>query len=113
MRGATIRVALALALATAACAAPAGHAQDRRAAVARGERLFTEHGCYGCHTVGKFGTPIGPDLSRIGTRYTERDLVRWLGDPAEQKPTAHMPKLELTSGEIVALAAFLAAQRGE
>lgn len=111
MRGATIGVALTLAL--AACAAPAGHAQDRRAAAARGERLFTEHGCYGCHMVGKFGTPLGPDLSRIGTKYTERDLVRWLGDPAEQKPTAHMPKLELAPAEITALAAFLAAQRGE
>lgn len=113
MRRVAIRMALALTLTAVACAAPSGHAQDRRAAVARGERLFTEQGCYGCHTVGKFGTPLGPDLSRIGARYTERDLVRWLGDPAEQKPNAHMPKLELTPAEITAVAAFLATQRGE
>lgn len=87
-------------------------AQDRRAAlVAQGERFFTEQGCYGCHTLGKFGTPIAADLTRIGARYGEADLVRWLTDPASQKPTAHMPKLQLAPDEAVALAAFLASQR--
>lgn len=87
-------------------------AQDRRAAlVAQGERFFTEQGCYGCHTLGKFGTPIAADLSRIGAKYREADLVRWLSDPASQKPTAHMPKLKLAPDQAAALAAFLASQR--
>jgi cbb3-type cytochrome oxidase cytochrome c subunit len=86
------------------------HAQERTA-VATGARLFVEQGCYGCHRVGALGTPIGPDLSRVGARYTAPDLVRWLSDPASQKPNAHMPKLELTPADITALAAFLAAQR--
>jgi cbb3-type cytochrome oxidase cytochrome c subunit len=85
-------------------------AQDRPAAEA-GARLFTTHGCYGCHRIGAFGTPIGPDLSRIGAKYTEADLARWLGDPASQKPNAHMPKLDLGPADIAALASFLAAQR--
>ena len=80
--------------------------------MATGARLFTEHGCYGCHRIGAFGTPIGPDLSRVGAKYAERDLVRWLSNPASQKPNAHMPKLELARAEVVAaLAAFLATQR--
>jgi cbb3-type cytochrome oxidase cytochrome c subunit len=86
------------------------HGQDRPAATA-GAKLFMSHGCYGCHRVGALGTPIGPDLSRVGAKYAESDLVRWLSDPASQKPNAHMPKLDLSAADVSALAAFLAAQR--
>jgi mono/diheme cytochrome c family protein len=103
-------IALGLTLAAGVGVAWFAQAQDR-AAVATGRRLFTEHGCYGCHRIGAFGTPIGPDLSRVGAKYSEPDLVRWLSDPASQKPNAHMPKLELTPAEVTALAAFLATQR--
>ena len=85
-------------------------AQDRTVATT-GARLFMDHGCYGCHRIGALGTPIGPDLSRVGAKYSERDLVRWLSDPASQKPNAHMPKLELAPADVTALAAFLATQR--
>jgi cytochrome c2 len=81
-------------------------AQDD-AAIATGARLFTDHGCYGCHHIGAFGTPIGPELSRIGAKYSREDLVRWLSDPKSQKPNAHMPKLDLSHADVVALAAFL------
>lgn len=74
----------------------------------RGRELFFADGCYGCHTIGKIGTPIGPDLSHIGTKYSRAYLERWLRDPAAQRPAAHMPNLELTPEEVKALAAFLA-----
>jgi cbb3-type cytochrome oxidase cytochrome c subunit len=61
--------------------------------------------------VGRFGTPIGPDLSRVGFKYSKEYLVRWLSDPAAQRPSAHMPKLELDPAEIEALAAYLATRR--
>jgi mono/diheme cytochrome c family protein len=80
-------------------------AQDR---AQDGRRMFMEQGCYGCHTVGKVGTPIGPDLSRVGAKYSEAYLKNWLRDPQQQRPAAHMPKLELTEPQIAALAAFLA-----
>ncbi len=99
-------VAFALLLATLPIAA-----QDRASLVANGHTLFTEHGCYGCHTVGKSGTPIGPDLSRVGWKYTEAYLIQWLRDPSSQKPTAHMPKLQLTEAEVQALVAYLASLR--
>ena len=54
-------IALAVVLSSSAVAA-----QGRP--VERGRQLFTEHGCHGCHTVGKMGTPIATDLSRIGLR---------------------------------------------
>jgi mono/diheme cytochrome c family protein len=86
-------------------------AQEREAVLAEGERLFRVHGCYGCHLVGRFGTPIGPDLSRVGVKYSKEYLVRWLSDPAVQRPSAHMPKLELDPAEIEALAAYLATRQ--
>ncbi len=86
-------------------------AQERDAVVAEGERLFRVQGCYGCHTIGRLGTPIGPDLSRVGLKYSRAYLAHWLGDPAAQRPSAHMPKLELNPAEIEALAAYLATRR--
>ena len=83
-------------------------AQDREAPEGRGERTFKSQGCYGCHLVGKFGTPIGPDLSHVGAKYPLAYLARWLDDPQTVRPTAHMPKLELSREEIQALAAYLA-----
>jgi cytochrome c2 len=44
-------------------------AQGRPARVDQGGRVFIDSGCYGCHTVGKRGTPIGPDLSHVGSKY--------------------------------------------
>ena len=82
--------------------------QDRDVQVKRGEQAFVSQGCYGCHLVGKFGTPIGPDLSRVGAKYSASYLTRWLRDPQAVRPAAHMPNLELSAEEILALAAYLA-----
>lgn len=86
-------------------------AQDGRALVGQGRMVFRDQGCYGCHTAEKMGTPIGPDLSRIGAKRSLTDLTRWLRDPSTHRPTAHMPKLQLTEGEIEALAAYLGSLR--
>ena len=36
-----------------------------------------------------------------GRRRTEEYLLAWLEDPRLQKPTAHMPKIQLAPDEIV------------
>lgn len=100
-----LRAALALVLLVVPGAASA---QD---AVERGKQEFVTQGCYGCHTVEKFGTPIGPDLSRIGAKYPPAALARWLRDPSAERATAHMPKLTLTEDEIASLAAYLSSLR--
>jgi cytochrome c oxidase subunit 2 len=104
------QAAAALALA-GAIALGAGCAAASNGLVAEGKRLFQEQGCYGCHTVGASGTPIATDLSRIGARYARRDLEAWLRDPRQQRPTAHMPRIELQPDEARALAAYLATLR--
>lgn len=90
--------------------AAGAEAQDS-ALVARGQSVFKDQGCYGCHTVGKTGTPIATDLSRIGTKHDQAYLGAWLRDPAQQKPRQHMPKLQLTEAEVQALAAYLGSLR--
>lgn len=76
-----------------------------------GRMVFFTQGCYGCHRLGAAGTPIAHDLSRVGSKYTEDQLARWLRDPSSQKPRAHMPRLALTDEEIRVLASYLASLR--
>jgi mono/diheme cytochrome c family protein len=98
-----VSVAAAIAL-----AATVAFGQDGTALASQGKRLFTEQGCYGCHTVGKAGTPIANDLSEVGSKYTESYLREWLREPQQQKPRAHMPKIQMTEADGRALAAYLA-----
>ena len=91
-----------------ALAATVAFGQDGTALVSQGKRLFTEQGCYGCHTMGKTGTPIANDLSQVGSKYPEDYLRQWLREPQQQKPRAHMPKIQMTEAEARALAAYLA-----
>ena len=97
----------AAAAAALAFSATTAFGQDGSLA-AQGKRVFNDQGCYGCHTMGKSGTPIAPDLSTIGSKHSEAYLRTWLEDPKLQEPRAHMPKLELSEGEVRALAAYLA-----
>lgn len=101
LRGLALALAVGL---TSSCA----WAQSPPDLAARGKAVFTEQGCYGCHTVGATGTPIASDLSRIGTRYSRAELTRWLRDPASQRSTAHMPRIVLAEADVQALAAYLA-----
>jgi cytochrome c553 len=82
-----------------------------QAPVEQGQRSFMNSGCYGCHTVGKMGTPIGPDLSKVGAKYSRDYLERWLRDPSAQRPNAHMPTLELSPQQVTNLAAYLSSLR--
>jgi mono/diheme cytochrome c family protein len=100
---------LASAIAVLLTASPTA-AQDK-AAIAKGHSLFMEHGCYGCHTLGKVGTPIAPDLAQIGAKRDRSYLKTWLRDPASQRPTAHMPKIQMAPGDADALAAYLSSLR--
>ena len=86
-------------------------AQDGAALVTRGQTVFRDQGCYGCHTVGAMGTPIAPDLSHIGAKRDHVYLVRWLRDPSAVRAAAHMPKIQLSESEIEALAAYLSSLR--
>lgn len=100
---------IAAALIATLLATTGAFGQDRL--VEEGRRAFIRNGCHGCHTVRALGTPIAPDLSRVGAKYRADYLARWLRDPSYLRPSTHMPAIELTEADIAALAAFLAAQQ--
>jgi mono/diheme cytochrome c family protein len=104
-------IARALLVGSLILLASCAQAQDGRAQVGQGRQVFRDQGCYGCHIAEGMGTPIGPDLSRIGARRDQTDLTRWLRDPSTHRPSAHMPKLQLTEAEVQALAAYLGSLR--
>jgi cbb3-type cytochrome oxidase cytochrome c subunit len=50
--------------------------------VERGQALFQANGCVGCHTIGKSGGPIGPNLTRAGAHgRTDAWQIQHLKDP--------------------------------
>lgn len=103
-----LRATPGLALLAAACTSASPQPESP---VERGQALFVEQGCYGCHTVRGTGTPIANDLSHVGGKYSEAELARRVRDPTLHKPGAHMPTLELTDAQVRALAAYLATLR--
>ena len=85
---------------------------------ARGEDVFLEQSCAGCHAVR--GTPalarVGPDLTHLASRRTiaagvlpntRAALAAWIIDPQVDKPGAVMPPTDLTPAELEALLDYL------
>ena len=101
VKAASVAAAIAL-------AATVAFGQDGTPLAAEGKRVFTEQGCYGCHMIGKAGTPIANDLSQVGSKYPESYLRQWLREPKQQKPRAHMPKIEMSEADARAIASYLA-----
>lgn len=63
--------------------------------------------CKACHAIGGNGGNVGPALDKVGTKYNEEYLVKWLKDPQSIKPGTTMPKLPLSDQEISELVSFL------
>jgi putative heme-binding domain-containing protein len=51
-----------------------------------GKALYSKHGCRNCHTVGREGGLMGPDLSEIGSRRSPSHLRESLLDPSASVP---------------------------
>jgi hypothetical protein len=78
--------------------------------VSRGETLFRDRGCAGCHAFGARSTsphPFAPDLAHARQRLTDDAVVAWIVDPAAMSTKAAMPTLGLTVDEAVALRDYL------
>src|SRR5579864_472601 len=56
-------------------------AQQAKGDAAKGEQVFNTNGCVRCHTNGKTGGFIGPDLSEIGSRRSLAQLESSILDP--------------------------------
>lgn len=78
----------------------ANHPGDIR----RGQKVFngTKAACYYCHEIGYLGGDLGPDLTRIGSSRSERDLLESILFPGASFVRSYEPFwIENDSGELV------------
>ncbi|MGA7871425.1 MAG: c-type cytochrome [Candidatus Binatus sp.] len=76
-----------------------------------GRELFDGAGCIMCHSIGRRGGQVGPELTYIGRKRNAKDLARLLRDPEEALPGGKMPQLNLTQQQTEALTAYLTTLR--
>jgi menaquinol-cytochrome c reductase cytochrome b/c subunit len=80
----------------------------------QGAILFAETGCLGCHTYLGLGSGIlgAPDLSEVGDRYEQEQLVQYLSNPAAFGNTVMGSYSYLGEENLEALTTFLDASTG-
>jgi cytochrome c oxidase subunit II len=88
------------------------------AAARRGEQVFASAGCQSCHTIRgtSASSDVGPDLTHLAGRRTLGALAipntpeylrSWILGSQEVKPGNQMPNLDLASGRLDDLVAYL------
>jgi cytochrome c oxidase subunit 2 len=85
----------------------------------RGREVFARSACIGCHVmedVPAARSPIGPNLSHVGSRTTiaaglfpndAEHLRRWVADAPAMKPGSRMPPMVLSDPDLDAIVAYL------
>ena len=71
----------------------------------RGREIFfnsTTAACKNCHRIGEAGTPVGPDLTEIGKKYTRDQLLVHILEPSKFMEPKYVPYLlETTDGRVL------------
>lgn len=77
--------------------------------IAKGEQLFEQLGCVGCHLVQGYGDlpKTAPYLRRIGAKVNPEWLVSWIQNPQAYRPHTRMPNFMFTRDQASAIAAYL------
>jgi mono/diheme cytochrome c family protein len=83
--------------------------------IARGEWLFQELGCHGCHLTEGYEelskdhgvSSIGPSLRRVGAKVEPGWLVRWVTNPHAFRPRTRMPNFMFSEDQAVQISAYL------
>jgi cytochrome c2 len=73
----------------------------------RGQELYRQLGCQGCHQLGAQGGYVGPELSATGGRLKPGWIAAWLTSPQTYKPGTLQPDYALPSLDTRALTAYL------
>lgn len=82
---------------------------------ARGETLFVDLGCHGCHLADGYEdlakvnavSIIGPSLRRIGAKADHAWMVRWITNPHLYRPRTRMPNFMFTPEQAEKITAYL------
>ncbi len=88
---------------------------DGAEVLARGEKLFVELGCHGCHLAQGYEnlakeqgvTAIGPSLRRIAAKADPAWMVGWVKNPHEFRPRTRMPNFMFDDTQAEKITAYL------
>lgn len=77
--------------------------------VGRGQRIFEQVGCTGCHLVEGYGdiAKVGPGLRKVQAKLDPSWMVRWIQNPREFRPHTRMPHFYFTEEEALAAASYI------
>ncbi len=74
-----------------------------------GAALVKEEGCLACHRISGVGSDAGPALDRVGSKYDQNTLARYIRAPQEVNPNSAMPaQTHVQPQEAYAMSEFLA-----
>jgi mono/diheme cytochrome c family protein len=90
-------------------------ASDNPAApeLARGQQVFEESGCRGCHKLNGVGGVLGPELEKVGARRSPEWLKKHFDAPASVTPGSAMPPQKFSETNLAAIILFMLSQTGE
>ncbi len=73
-----------------------------------GIALFKTKGCIACHKIKGIGGSVGPALDKVGSKYSEDYLKKFIRNPQSIKPNSAMPpQSQLSEGDLEALVKYL------
>ncbi len=77
--------------------------------VGRGQRIFEQVGCTGCHLVEGYDdiAKVGPSLRKVSAKVDPGWMVQWILDPRAFRPHTRMPHFYFTEDEALAAASYL------
>jgi len=77
--------------------------------IARGQTLFEELGCHGCHLTEGYENleKVGPSLRRLAAKVDPSWLVGWVERPHRYRPRTRMPDFLFDREQATAVAAYL------
>jgi mono/diheme cytochrome c family protein len=78
----------------------------------RGEELYRQLGCPGCHQLGMTGGYVGPELSHTGDRLKPGWIAAFLSSPERYKLDTLQPDYRLSDADARALTAYLSGLTG-
>jgi mono/diheme cytochrome c family protein len=90
-------------------------ASDNPAApeLARGQKVFEDSGCRGCHKLGGVGGVLGPELDKVGARRSPDWLREHFLAPASVTPGSAMPPQKFAEADLQAIILFMLSQTGQ
>lgn len=77
--------------------------------VGRGQRVFEQVGCTGCHLVEGYDDipKVGPNLRRVRAKVDPGWMVQWILNPRAFRPNTRMPHFYFKEDEALAAASYL------